>query len=118
MPYLTEAGVEGTVGQLAELSAPGSLLVVNYQARSLRALVMRRVMRVVLRLARQTDPLAGVPWVSTWSPQRVRTMLSANGFDVTSDADLLTLAGGLGLPPDGNASLRNGRVALAVRRSA
>jgi len=55
VPYLTEAGVEGTVGQLAELSAPGSLLVVNYQARSLTALVMRRVMRVVLRLARQTD---------------------------------------------------------------
>ena len=118
VPYLTEAGVEGTVGQLAELSAAGSLLVVNYQARSLTALVMRRVMRVVLRLARQTDPLAGEPWVSTWSPQRLRTMLSANGFDVTSDADLLTLAGGLGLPPDGNASLRNGRVALAVRRSA
>ena len=116
VPYLTEEAVEGSVGQVAELSAPGSLLVVNYQTRSLTALMMRRLMRIVMRLSRQSDPLAGEPWLSTWSPQRLRTMLSANGFDVTSDADLLTLAGGLDLPPDGNASLRNGRVALAVRR--
>ena len=119
LAYLTEEAVEGSVGQVAKPSVRGSLLVDENQTCSLTVLVvMRRVMRVVLRLARQTDPLAGEPWVSTWSPQRLRTMLSANGFDVTSDADLLTLAGGLGLPPDGNASLRNGRVALAVRRSA
>jgi hypothetical protein len=43
-------------------------------------------------------------------------MLSDSGFDVTSDEDLLTLAGGLGLPSDGGSSLRNGRLALAVRR--
>lgn len=116
VPYLTADAVEGTVRQVGELSAPGSLLVVNYQARSLTALAMRHVMRIVMRLARQSDPLAAEPWRSTWSPQQLRTMLSSNGFDVTSDADLLTLAAGLGLPPDGNASLRNGRVALAVRR--
>ena len=32
------------------------------------------------------------------------------------DDDLLALAGDLGLPPLANASLRNGRVAVAVRR--
>ena len=32
VPYLTAEAVEATVGQVAELSAPGSLLVVNYQS--------------------------------------------------------------------------------------
>ena len=35
-----------------------------------------------------------------------------------SRRDLLTLASGLGLPDDADASLRNARVAVAVRRSA
>jgi hypothetical protein len=78
--------------------------------------VMRRVMRLVLRLARQPDPLAGEPWRSTWTPTSMRTMLSDSGFDTTSDEDLLTLASGLGLPSDGDSSLRNGRLALAVHR--
>jgi len=43
-------------------------------------------------------------------------MLSENGFETKSDADLLTLASGLELPSDANSSLRNGRVAVAVRR--
>jgi hypothetical protein len=43
-------------------------------------------------------------------------MLSDNGFDVTSDSDLLTLSEGLALSTDNNGSLRNGRVAIAVRR--
>jgi hypothetical protein len=80
------------------------------------ASMMRRVMRVVMRLTRQSDPLSGEPWRSTWSPGSMRNMLSANGFETTSDADLLTIATGLGLPSDADSSLRNGRVAVAVRR--
>ena len=45
-----------------------------------------------------------------------RSMLSDNGFDVTSDTDLFTLSAGLALPPGATGSLRNGRVAVAVRR--
>ncbi len=116
VPYLTAEAVEATVGQVAALSAPGSTLVVNYQSRSLVASMMRRVMRVVMRLTRQSDPLSGEPWRSTWSPGSMRNMLSANGFETTSDADLLTIATGLGLPSDADSSLRNGRVAVAVRR--
>jgi methyltransferase (TIGR00027 family) len=115
VPYLTAQAVESTVAQVAELSAPGSLLVVNYQSRSVVALVMRRVMRLVLRVSRQHDPLAGEPWRSMWSPQGMRTLLSVNGFDVTSDADLLSLADAVGLPAGASSSLRNGRVALALR---
>ena len=116
VPYLTADAVAETVRQIADLSAPGSVLVVNYQSRSLTASVLRRVMRVVMRLTRQRDPLAGEPWRSTWSPDTMREMLAHNGFATTSDGDLLTLASGLSLPRDADSSLRNGRVAVAVRR--
>ena len=116
VPYLTSDAVAQTVSRLAELSAPGSILIVNYQSRSVSAVVMRRVMRVATRLSGQHDPLAGEPWRSTWSPDTMRTMLQHSGFATTSDDDLLTLAGGLDLPHDADSSLRNGRVAVAVRR--
>lgn len=115
VPYLTPDAVHATVGQLAALSAPGSLLVVSYQARSLTAGAMRRIVRAVSRLSGQDDPMAGEPWRSTWSPASLREMLADNAFRLTSDDDLLTLAEGMDLPHDADASLRNGRVAVAVR---
>ena len=115
VPYLTVDQVRATVAQIAELSAPDSRLVVNYQMKSLTTTVMRAAMRLILRMSRQPDPLAGEPWRSLWRPDRMRSMLSDNGFDVTSDRDLLTLSDGLALPSENNGSLRNGRVAVAVR---
>ena len=117
MPYLTGDEVRATVAQVAELCAPGSRLVVNYQARSLSTVVMRAVMRLVLRVSRVPDPLAGEPWRSRWAPDGIRALLRDHGLDVVSDADLLTLSEpGLGLPPEAAGSLRNGRVAVAVRQ--
>jgi methyltransferase (TIGR00027 family) len=116
VPYLTADEVRATVAEVARLSATASRLVVNYQARSLPTSVMRSLMRGVLRVARLPDPLAGEPWRSLWSPEQVSSMVARNGFDVTSDDDLLTLSEGLVMPPDNKGSLRNGRVALAVRR--
>ena len=72
-------------------------------------------MRLVLRLSRQPDPLAGEPWRSLWTPTAMRNLLRDSGFTVVSDADLLTLADGLGLQPEADGSLRNGRVAVSVR---
>lgn len=115
VPYLTADEVRHTVAQVAELSAAGSRLVVNYQTKSLPATVMRTVIRLVLRVSRQPDPLAAEPWHSLWRPDSMRGMLSDHGFDVAWDADLLTLSEGLALPSEHNASLRNGRVAVAVR---
>jgi methyltransferase (TIGR00027 family) len=115
VPYLTADEVRATVAQVAELTASGSRLVVNYQARSLSTSVMRAVMRWVLRVARQPDPMAGEPWRSKWSPEAMRDMLGDNGFTVSSDDDLLSLAAGLELPGDNDSSLRNGRVAVAGR---
>jgi len=116
VPYLTATAVRATVAQIAELSAPDSRLVVNYQAKSLPTSVMRRAMRLVLRASRQPDPLAGEPWRSLWRPGEMRKLLHDNGFDVTSDRDLLALSAGLALPTDNNGSLRNGRVLVAARR--
>jgi len=116
VPYLTSDAVAETVRALAEVSARGSILVVNYQSRSVSATMVRRVLRVVMRLSRQHDPLAGEPWRSTWSSATMRAMLAYNGFETATDDDLLALASDLGLPPLANASLRNGRVAVAVRR--
>jgi len=117
VPYLTAGEVRATVAQIAEQSAPASRLVVNYQAKSLPTTVMRSAMRLLLRVTRAPDPMAGEPWRSLWRPDHLRSMLSDNGFDVISDDDLLTLSEGLALPPGNNGSLRNGRVAVAVRRS-
>jgi methyltransferase (TIGR00027 family) len=116
VPYLAADGVRATVAQIAELSAQASRLVVNYQAKSLPTTVMRAAMRLVLRASRQPDPLASEPWRSLWRPDGMRSMLGGNGFDVTSDRDLLTLSEGLALPSGNSGSLRNGRVAVAVRR--
>jgi methyltransferase (TIGR00027 family) len=116
VPYLTAEEVQATVAQIAAASAPASRLVINYQAKSLPTTVMRAAMRVALRIFRQPDPLASEPWRSLWRPDRMRSMLRDNGFHVTSDSDLLTLSEGLALPPDNKGSLRNGRVAVAVRR--
>jgi methyltransferase (TIGR00027 family) len=117
VPYLSATAVRGTSAALSSLSAPGSRLVVNYQDRSVAAWTLRAVMRLVLRVARQPDPMAGERWLSLWSPAQMRTMLADNGFEVTRDDDLLTLSSGLDLPMDNVPSLRNGRVALAVRNN-
>lgn len=116
VPYLTAAAVRSTVAQVAALSAPGSRLVVNYQARSVTVRVLRRAMRAILRMSRQPDPLAAEPWRSTWRPSAIRDLVRDHGFDVLADDSLLALGEGMGLPPGSEGSLRNGRVLVAARR--
>ena len=116
MPYLVADDVPAAVAQIAELCAPGSRLVLNYQAKSAWVSLMRGAMRLILRLTRQPDPLAGEPWRSLWRPESMQRLLHDNGFRVVSDDDLFTLAVSFELPPGVGASLRNGRIVLAVRR--
>jgi methyltransferase (TIGR00027 family) len=119
VPYLTAQEVQATVAQVAELSARGSRLIVSYQAKSVPTAVMRLVMRLVLRAFRAPDPLAGEPWRSAWRPEDLRILLRDNGFDVTTDRDLLALAEGLSMSSEDSenrGSLRNGRLAVAARR--
>jgi hypothetical protein len=103
------------VGSLAALSPAGSVLVVQYQARSWTVTAGRRLSALVHRLARAEDPLAGEPWRSLWTPAGMRDLLGAHGFAVASDEDLLTIAGRLGSPTGHRRSLANGRVAVARR---
>lgn len=115
VPYLTRQQVERTLRQVGELAAPGSSLVVNYQARSWVTAVLRRVMRGAGRLLRQQDPLRAEPWRSHWSPAQMAQVLGQNGFRVVADDDLLTLSAGMDLPGASTVSMRNGRVAVATR---
>lgn len=113
VPYLTRAEVEATLAALAGASAPGSRLVVNYQAKSFLNSAVRRLFQLVLALSRQPDPLRAEPWRSLWRPADLAHLLARHGFRITSDSDLATLAQGLDLPDANTLSLRNGRVAVA-----
>ncbi len=116
VPYLTAAQVRETVAQVAGLSAPGSQLLVAYQTRSWRSASGRWVMRVVLAVARQDNPMAREPWRSLWRPQAMRALLADHGLAVHADHDLLELSTGLDLPTGNPQSLRTGRVAVATKQ--
>ncbi|MFJ9346664.1 class I SAM-dependent methyltransferase [Streptomyces sp. NPDC101237] len=108
VPYLTRDEVRSTVAALAARSAPGSTLVLNYQAPSARASVGRLLARVL-----GSSATSGEPWRSLWPPERMAGLLAEHGLRVVSDEDLLTLAQRLGTPSGRRSSLSSGRVAVA-----
>jgi methyltransferase (TIGR00027 family) len=78
--YLERAAIEATLRVIARRSAAGSALVVLYHAPALMLHVVRPVVR---RL--------GEPLRSTFEPPEMRALLSAHGFDVTSDRSNRTI---------------------------
>ncbi|RKE23401.1 methyltransferase (TIGR00027 family) [Streptomyces sp. TLI_171] len=108
VPYLSRAQVRATLAALAARSAPGSALVLNYQAPSAKATVGRWLTRLLGNAI-----TAGEPWRSLWQPARMAALLGEFGLRVVSDRDLLDLAEALGVSSRGRASLRSGRVAVA-----
>jgi methyltransferase (TIGR00027 family) len=114
VPYLTEDEVRATVADLGRLSAPRSVLVVNYQSRSPVATWGRRLSRLLSLVPGYESPLRSEPWRSLWTPERMRMLQAEAGFAVRADEDLLSLARGLGTPTSHAGSLGNGRVAVAV----
>ena len=115
VPYLTPAAVEATTRVVSGRSAPGSRLIVNYQAPALSATVGRRLAGVLARLAGRGDPLANEPQRSSWTPAAMRELLAGQGFVVARDDDLLTIAERLPFPVRNGRSLRVGRIAVADR---
>ncbi|MGW3773481.1 class I SAM-dependent methyltransferase [Actinomadura verrucosospora] len=115
VPYLTRAEAAATLQALAKASAPGSRLVVHYQAPSLVASLGRPVARAMRRLSRQPDPMAHEPWRSAWTPAAMRELLTGQGYAVARDTDLLTLAGALAMPVRSRRTLGSGRVLVADR---
>ncbi|MGW2281501.1 class I SAM-dependent methyltransferase [Streptomyces sp. NPDC001770] len=109
VPYLTRTEVRTTVRAVADRSAPGSALVLNYQGPSLKASVGRLVARAL-----SSSVTAKEPWRSLWKPQQMAALLAGNGLRVVSDEDLLAISERLEPGARGRASLRSGRVAVAV----
>lgn len=113
VPYLTAPEVETTLAALAGRSAPGSVLAVHYQARSLVGVVGRRVAGLAARVARLDNPLADEPWRSLWTEAQLGELLARRGFGVRRDEDLLTIAERVGSPTRRRRSLSAGRLAIA-----
>ncbi|MFJ4894653.1 class I SAM-dependent methyltransferase [Streptomyces sp. NPDC088788] len=111
VPYLTRDEVRATVAALAARTAPGSVLVVNYQSPSTRAAAGRLLTRFL-----GSSITSGEPWRSLWRPEQLATLLDEYGLRVLSDDNLLDLAHTHGIPPQGRTSLRSGRVAVAESR--
>jgi methyltransferase (TIGR00027 family) len=115
VPYLSGAEVKATMRAIAKRSAPGSRLIVNYQAPSVSAVLGRRVARTMMLLSRRPDPWEHEPRRSSWRPARMQALLVECGFTMVSDDDLLTLAERLAVTVRGTRSHRSGRVAVADR---
>lgn len=115
IPYLRRADVVRTLQAIAARSARGSTLIVNYQTPSLRARSGRMLAAAFARLGGVRTVTAGEPWRTLLSPGDAARLLADAGFGLQTDDDLLAIAEGLGLPVEHATSLRNGRVAVAVR---
>lgn len=113
VPYLSKADVTATVAVLADQSAPGSCLIVNYQTPALSAVLGRLVARTMAVLARRPSPWRSERRLSSWTPNAMGDLLTRHGFASGGDDDLLTLAEQLPMPVRQRRSLRNGRVATA-----
>ncbi|MFF2428587.1 class I SAM-dependent methyltransferase [Streptomyces mirabilis] len=110
VPYLTHDEVRATVRAVADRSAPGSALVLNYQGPSVKASAGRLIARVL-----NSSVTASEPWRSLWKPQKMTALLAEYGLRVVSDEDLLAIANRLESSMRGRTSLRSGRVAVARR---
>jgi methyltransferase (TIGR00027 family) len=113
VPYLSRDEVEATMKLIAQRSAAGSRLIVNYQAPGLRAIFGRLTIQLLTTLGRRPSPLAGEPRRSAWTPTSMRRLLGRHGFTVISDDNLLTLAERLPIAVRQRRSLENGHVAVA-----
>jgi methyltransferase (TIGR00027 family) len=115
VPYLTEADVAATVATIADCSAPGSRLIVNFQSPARVATLGRLVSRLLSASTGRRSVWANEPWLSTWTSDAMAALLGRHGYTVTDDRDLLEVAGGLAAPSSHRLSLRNGRVMVADR---
>lgn len=76
--YLTRAAVRTTLETIAERSAPGSTLIVNYHTRPHRSLLARLILR-----------LMGEPQISHWTPAEMAADLASAGFTAREDTGML-----------------------------
>lgn len=108
--------IDAAVAALAELSAPGSRLVANYEAPSALARAGRLLASALTALAGRRAVTADEPRRSAWTPAALGALVAGHGLGVTQDRDLATAAADLGLRPDARAYLSSSRVLVADRR--
>ena len=113
VPYLTRPEVDVTVAAIATRSAPGSVVIVAYQAPSVVGTVGRRLTHFAARIGKLGDPLADEPWRSLWSPDAMSRLLGRHGLRVRVDRSLLEVAADIGSPTTHRRSIGNGRVVVA-----
>jgi methyltransferase (TIGR00027 family) len=109
--YLSEAANAATFAMLADLLAPGSIVVFTYFDKALLAAPGWRQ-----HLMRQFVARHGEPWIFGWEPDLLPAWLAARGFTLEHDDSTMALAARF-LPPDLAARLTEDkrRVALARR---
>lgn len=113
VPYLTAPQVAATVAVVAACSAPGSRLIVNYQAPAASATLGRVAARALMASTGRRSFWAAEPWSSTWTPAALADLLARHGYKVAEDRQLLDLAGALALPVSRPRSLSASRVLVA-----
>jgi methyltransferase (TIGR00027 family) len=79
LPYLTPAAIESTLADIAQVSAPGSLLVCNYPCKNVP---VTDEQREVLRTVQANVASRGEPFQSRFTPDEFVAMLAAHGFTV------------------------------------
>lgn len=113
--YLTREQIAATAAMVSARSAPGSRFIITYPAPSVRNTLGRKIVRPLWALAGRRNPIADEPMRSTWTPERMRELLDANGFEVVTDIDQLTVAQELDLAVQRGPFLRSGRIVVADR---
>ena len=81
LPYLTPAAIESTLSELANLTAPGSILVCNYPCKDVP---ITDEQRAVLRNNSANVAARGEPFQSRFTPDEFVAMLASHGFEVTN----------------------------------
>lgn len=110
--YLSEDAIDASLRAIADWSAPGSLLAMNYfsKERLTKSSITSRVLRAAVATL-------GEPFKWGTSPEELLPFLEERGWDVVDDVSTQEAADRL-MPPDLARSVRSAdsRVALAVRR--
>lgn len=113
VPYLTAPQVAATVAVVAACSAPGSRLIVNYQAPTASAALGRVAARALMASTGRRSLWATEPWRSTWTPAAMAGLLAGHGCTLAEERELLGLAGELALRVERPRSLDASRVLIA-----
>jgi methyltransferase (TIGR00027 family) len=91
--YLTAAEIDATLAVIKQRSTAGSRLIIAYHSPALLLALVGLVVRGV-----------GEPLRSVHTPEKMRALLAANGFEVRSDQDVRSIGAALG--PDVAAATR------------